>query len=1050
VRGKLRGRGGLHAVAYLLPAMEVLCAAALLGLANGARGQEATLVGDAHVSSVRTTVNAGSLSNLDVGGEYTALLQFDLSMLPAGVTSAAITRATLRVYCNRADTPGAVQVEPVDGAWTESSVTYATLPPLGATAQTAQVGAAGEFVTFDVTATVQGWVSAPATNFGLALAAAAGAQVQFDSKENDQTGHAPELEITLAAGGAGTVGPPGPAGAAGPVGPQGIPGPDGAAGPAGAIGPVGPQGIPGADGAVGATGAPGPIGPEGPAGAAGTNGSAGLQYQGAYDSTANYALGDVVVFQGSSYTSLVAFNVGQTPALSPEYWGLLTAQGPAGATGPAGAPGPVGPTGLLGPVGPPGEQGQTGAQGVAGQAGAQGIPGDTGVMGLQGPAGPQGVQGPVGLTFMGTYNSSTNYGLGDGVVWQNAGWVSLTAFNLGNTPSLSPSNWAIYAAAGTNGAQGLQGPPGTPGTNGIDGPPGPTGAPGPTGLTGAPGLPGLVYQGPYSSAANYALGDVVIWQGASWASLVDFNAGQTPGSAPAYWGVLTSVGPQGPVGAAGAIGPDGPPGQPGVVGPQGLQGSQGAAGPEGPAGAQGLTGPNGAVGPAGPQGSQGTPGQAGAQGIPGTTGATGLQGPAGVQGVQGPVGMSFQGPYDASANYGPGDGVSWQGSGWVSLTASNHGNTPSLSPTEWEMFSAPGAMGAQGPAGPLGPQGMSGVNGAPGVAGPTGATGMQGMQGEVGPPGPTGVAGPMGIQGPAGAQGLTGPTGATGSTGPQGSQGTPGQAGAQGIPGATGAMGLQGPGGPQGIQGVPGATGATGPAGAVGMNFVGAWNQTTHYSVNDAVTFAGSTYLAQAQNTNAEPDMFPGDWDVVAQAGEMGPAGAPGSAATVAVGTVTTLAAGSAATVTNSGTAEAAVLNFGIPQGAAGAPGSGGGSGNGAASGSFAAMYHGVSYNTLYYAANSPNASPSEASGAVLAWVPQACTASRLDVYSQQSGAITVTLRAGPPGSIADTVLACSAATNGSCSMTGSVLIAAGDFIDFRIDGASGSTAGVWTALQCQ
>lgn len=46
--------------------------------------------------------------------------------------------------------------------------------------------------------------------------------------------------------------------------------------------------------------------------------------------------------------------------------------------------------------------------------------------------------------------------------------------------------------------------------------------------------------------------------------------------------------------------------------------------------------------------------------------------------------------------------------------------------------------------------------------------------------------------------------------------------------------------------------------------------------------------------------------------------GAPGAAATVAVGTVTSLAPGATPTVTNSGTSSAAVLNFGIPQGAAG------------------------------------------------------------------------------------------------------------------------------------
>jgi hypothetical protein len=53
--------------------------------------------------------------------------------------------------------------------------------------------------------------------------------------------------------------------------------------------------------------------------------------------------------------------------------------------------------------------------------------------------------------------------------------------------------------------------------------------------------------------------------------------------------------------------------------------------------------------------------------------------------------------------------------------------------------------------------------------------------------------------------------------------------------------------------------------------------------------------------------------------------GPQGPAATVTVGTTTTLAAGASATVTNTGTSSIAVLNFGIPQGAAGTGGSGSG-----------------------------------------------------------------------------------------------------------------------------
>lgn len=54
----------------------------------------------------------------------------------------------------------------------------------------------------------------------------------------------------------------------------------------------------------------------------------------------------------------------------------------------------------------------------------------------------------------------------------------------------------------------------------------------------------------------------------------------------------------------------------------------------------------------------------------------------------------------------------------------------------------------------------------------------------------------------------------------------------------------------------------------------------------------------------------------------VGPAGSTGTAATIAVGTVTTGAAGSSATVTNSGTSSAAIFDFTIPKGDTGSVGS--------------------------------------------------------------------------------------------------------------------------------
>lgn len=60
--------------------------------------------------------------------------------------------------------------------------------------------------------------------------------------------------------------------------------------------------------------------------------------------------------------------------------------------------------------------------------------------------------------------------------------------------------------------------------------------------------------------------------------------------------------------------------------------------------------------------------------------------------------------------------------------------------------------------------------------------------------------------------------------------------------------------------------------------------------------------------------------------GPQGPSGTPGKSATIQIGSVTTLAAGSQATVTNVGTENEAIFNFGIPKGE---PGSGGGTGGG-------------------------------------------------------------------------------------------------------------------------
>src|ERR1700761_4836141 len=129
------------------------------------------------------------------------------------------------------------------------------------------------------------------------------------------------------------------------------------------------------------------------------------------------------------------------------------------------------------------------------------------------------------------------------------------------------------------------------------------------------------------------------------------------------------------------------------------------------------------------------------------------------------------------------------------------------------------------------------------------------------------------------------------------------------------------------------------------ITWEGAWSSSTAYSPSQGVNYSGSSYVARVSNTNQNPSSNPSTWQLLATGtpgatgatGATGPAGptgatgatgptgatgAAGTAASVSIGTVTLLSAGSTPTVTNSGTSTNVVLNFGIPAGPTGATGS--------------------------------------------------------------------------------------------------------------------------------
>lgn len=108
------------------------------------------------------------------------------------------------------------------------------------------------------------------------------------------------------------------------------------------------------------------------------------------------------------------------------------------------------------------------------------------------------------------------------------------------------------------------------------------------------------------------------------------------------------------------------------------------------------------------------------------------------------------------------------------------------------------------------------------------------------------------------------------------------------------------------------ASGGQGPQGPAGEDGI------TPTIGDNGNWFLGDTDTGKPSRGEQGPQGDPGPQGEPGQDGAPGSDGAPGVAATITVGTTTTGEAGTEATVTNSGTTSAAVLNFTIPKGAKG------------------------------------------------------------------------------------------------------------------------------------
>ena len=262
-----------------------------LFLLTGAYGQ-ITPSSDAYTNTASPNANFGAAALLDVNSaSQTAYIQFNLSSIPSGYTSADIAQATLKLYVNGVTAAGSFNVDFVNGIWAENTITADLAPALGSTiAGSIPLTTANknQYILINVTAAVQAWLSGSEPNDGVALVGNSPLSATFDSKENTGTGHPAELDIVFVN-----------SGAQGPAGPQGLQGPQGAQGP------QGPMGL------------TGPTGPQGPA---------GINNRGVWTSTMVYSVNDSISYAGSSWIALSA-NTNSIPSSTNSNWQLLAAPG---------------------------------------------------------------------------------------------------------------------------------------------------------------------------------------------------------------------------------------------------------------------------------------------------------------------------------------------------------------------------------------------------------------------------------------------------------------------------------------------------------------------------------------------------------------------------------------------------------------------------------------------------------------------------------------------------------------------------------------------------
>jgi len=153
---------------------------------------------DAYTNSAAPTTSYGAATLLYVNGATEiAYIQFNLASIPSG---ASVSKATLKLYVNGVTTAGSFNVDYVNGAWSESTITHNLAPALGTTIVSGvalTTANKNQYVLIDITPALQTWLDGSQANDGVALVANGTLSASFDSKESIETSHPPELDVVF-------------------------------------------------------------------------------------------------------------------------------------------------------------------------------------------------------------------------------------------------------------------------------------------------------------------------------------------------------------------------------------------------------------------------------------------------------------------------------------------------------------------------------------------------------------------------------------------------------------------------------------------------------------------------------------------------------------------------------------------------------------------------------------------------------------------------------------------------------------------------------------